>query len=183
MRLRFFRRLDNAFWAFTRGHARRDIDRVRVRRIELLVRRVIAQEQRLLDREGNELVRDILQPSVDALRRDLECFVESKGRISHRLFAQFLHVRRACLQSRRLDDLTRRYAVGEITQLPAQDIERLRVSTPEGYGRLYEGLLEERCEDGFLGKLRFGRCDRHGFAPLLKRMARCFRTGRSCAPP
>lgn len=181
--MKVFRRLDNACCAFLHGHSRRDLNRVRLRRIALLLRRAIAQEQRLLDCEGNELARDILQPSVDALRRDLECFVESKGRVPNSAFAQFLHIRRASLQSRRLHELTRRYAVGEITQLPAQDIERLRVSTPEGYGRLYEGLFEDRSKDGFLGKLCFSRCDRHGFAPLFRRFTRCFRTGRNCAPP
>lgn len=172
------RRLDDAACGFLFGHTRRDHDRARRRRCELLTRRLIARlERRMAGDEFGFL--DLAYGSLaQTLRRDVERLAQNFDRSAASRLAQQLDFDRAGLASRRRDERLYRDAVDEPDQAADDLLAVLPVAPDQNYGKLYHGLAQEGVRDLLLGKLRLCRRYGHQFLHLLKR----FRY-EACGPP
>lgn len=166
--MRLARRLDDALCAFRTGHSRRDLVRVNRRRLQLLCERAIESSQKEIDADWTGLVGTVAQPALDAFRDDLQRFLQCPDSIVQRRLAQRLDLRRARLHGCRLDELARRKAGSNIVDAAFHYVDALSIPPATTYGKLYEGLLEERPFDRFLGKEVFRGLDRHRILRWLK---------------
>lgn len=165
------RRLDDAFCAFRTGHSRRDLDRTNWRRLQLLCERAIASDQKQIDTDETGLVGSVSVQILDAFRNDLQRFLESRDRSIHGVLAKRLYLRRSSLHCRRLDELARRKAGGNIVDAALYYVQALSVPPAKTYGKLYKGLLKERPFDHLFRKQFFHGLDGHR---VLRSLNRCW---------
>lgn len=152
------RRLDDAFCAFRTGHSRRDLDRVRVRRLTLLGRRWVERQERIA--AENEFFQEYFRGSAQSSRDLFEKYAQSRGRVGSAALLQSLEVERLCLRSRRIGLWAQVGSLDGPDEYTLQQLKAAPVFSDEFYGKLYEGLREEFVLDPLQNKLRCGI--RHG---------------------
>lgn len=172
--MKLLRRVDNAVCAFLTGHSRRDWNRVRLRRLKILVRREIAR----LNKEAKELDGFSFRASFcRSLAQSLAGRLEGIGnRVdgeAYRVLLDHLHIERVNLQASRkfkwdywhsLDDFNK--ACIQCPVLPIVD------ASSEQYGKLFEGLGDRLIFDPFHHKRSFSIRHWHRFTvPLLRQEA------------
>ncbi|WP_146119542.1 hypothetical protein [Phyllobacterium phragmitis] len=179
------RRFDDAACAFCHGHSRRDLDRVRRRRLLLLGQRLVASRERRA--EWAESFDDVLffQSSADAAFDLLEHFHQSGGRLGDAALLEEIEIDRARLCARRVwahlcsRDGTHENVLEKWNAAPILSNKR--------YGKLFEGLGEKGVLRPFVHKLRIRVPYWHRvFSPLFRRFHLAFErlsNRASCGPP
>ncbi|MCH4540180.1 hypothetical protein [Ochrobactrum sp. A-1] len=181
-----FRRLDNAACAFLAGHSRRDLDRVRLRRLKILVRREIAR----LEREAREhdyfsFRATSCRSLAQSLASRLEGVVDRIDGDAYRILLDHLHIERVNLHARR------KFQWDDWHSL--DDFDKARIHCPvmpvvdpagKQYGKLFKGLGDRRIFDPFHDKGGFRVWHWHSvLAPLFRRLVRPWQRAKVSGPP
>jgi hypothetical protein len=181
-----FRLLDNAACAFLTGHSRRDINRVRLCRLNILVRREIAR----LEREAREhdyfsFRATSCRSLAQSLTSRLEGVVDRVDDESYRVLLDHLHIERINLHARRkfqwdywhsLDDFNK--ARIHCPVMPVVD------PASKQYGKLFKGLGDRRIFDPFHDKGGFRVWHWHSvLAPLFRWLVRPLQRVKVSGPP
>jgi len=144
-------RLSDAFSAFCYGHSRRDFDRARLRRLEILVRREISR----LHREESEheyfsFRATFCRVLAQSLASHLEGVVNRIDGDAYRVLLDHLHIERVNLHARRKFQWDYWHSL--------DDFNKARIHCPvmpvidpasKQYGKLFEGLGDRRIFDPF----------------------------------
>ncbi|MBB5703576.1 hypothetical protein FHS76_003483 [Ochrobactrum daejeonense] len=184
--LKPLRRLDDAACAFLTGHSRRDLDRVRLRRLKILVRREIARlEREAREHEYYSFRATFCRSLAQSLASRLEGVVNRVDGESYRILLDHLHIERINLHARRkfqwddwhsLDDFDK--ARIHCPVMPVID------PTGKQYGKLFEGLGDCRIFDPFHDKGGFRIRHWHRvLAPFFRWRARPLQRVKVSGPP
>lgn len=182
----FYRRLDDAFCALIHGHTRRDWNRVRLRRLRLLVQREISRLERealRYDYQSFCATNNLL--SAQALACRLESIVNRVDCEAYGILSNQLQIDRFNLHARRKFQWDDWHAL--------DDLDKARIQRPvmpvvhpdsKQYGKFFKGLGERLTFDPLHDKRRFYIWYWHWlFAPIFRLFARLFRSARVISPP
>lgn len=168
------RRLSDAICAFRTGHSRRDLDRVRMRRFRLLGDRLaMRDERRSVDAGAWPHLGERYSDLAHTVRDLTDRVVVGRERIREAALLKHFELDRACLLSRRRNELLDWKPVERAANVDGSHVEAAPVPSPKLYGKLYEGLLEKRLLDLFLERacLCCGNCHRFLRSFLGERLA------------
>ncbi len=181
-----FRRLDNAACAFLTGHSRRDLDRVRLRRLKILVRREIARlEREAREHEHFSFRATSCRSLAQSLASRLEGIVDRVDGDAYRVLLDHLHIERINLHARR------KFQWDDWHSL--DDFDKARIHCPvmpvvdpasKQYGKLFKGLGDRRIFDPFHDKGGFRVWHWHSVpAPLFRWLVRPLQRAKVSGPP
>ena len=177
-----FRRLDDATCAFLTGHSRRDLDRVRRRRLYLLGRRLVASQQKDAEWAQKWDEKLYLQSSADASSDLLEQFEQSSGRRGGAALLYEIEIYRAWLGPRRIWTQVR--ALDGSLEYVLQPLHTRSIVPNKLYGKLFDGLREEGVGYTFMNKLRLSVSRWHSvLTPFLRLRSLFSRHERLSGPP
>ena len=182
----FLRRVDDAICVMRYGHARRDWDRVRIRRLRLLVQK----EMRKLDREAARhddlsFYATSCRLSAQALARRLERIVNRVDCDAYRVLLDHLLIERSNLHARRIFQWDDWHALDDFnkTHIESPVVPMVDPASKQ-YGKLLKGLGQRFAFDPLHDKRRFHiRYWHRLLAPLLQLSARRFRSTKVVSPP
>lgn len=176
------RRLDNAACAFLTGHSRRDLDRVRRRRLYLMGRRLVASRQKDAEWAQKWDEKLYLQSSADASSDLLEQFEQSSGRCGGAALLDEIEIYRAALSPRRIWTQVRTLD-GSLENV-LQPLHARSIVPHKLYGKLFDGLREEGVGCTFMNKLGLSVSRWHRvLTPLLRLRSLFSRRERLSGPP
>lgn len=184
--MKIFRHLDNAFCALIHGHSRRDFDRVRIRRLRLLVQRQIQHlEREASNYDDLSFYVTSCRLSAQALTRRLESIVNRVDCEAYRVLLDQIQIDRFNLHARRKFQWDDWHAL--------DDFDKTRIQRPvmtvihpdsKHYGKLFEGLGERLTFDALHNERRFYIRYWHRLLALLFQLcARPSRSARGVNPP
>lgn len=182
----FLRRVDDAICLMRYGHARRDWDRVRIRRIRMLVQREIRKLEREAARHDDlSFYETSCRLSAQALARRLERVVNRVDCDAYRVLLDQLLIERSNLYARRIFQWDDWHALDDLNKarikcpvMPVVD------PTSKQYGKLLKGLGQGLAFDPLHDKRRLHiRYWHRHLAPLLQLSARPFRSTKVISPP
>lgn len=164
MKRPLLRCLDDAICAFVTGHSRRDLDRVRMRRFQLLAGRIVLRHYAAAEATDWGFLATRLRASAQTVAELMDRVVVRRERIAEAALLQEFQIDRSSLYSRRRHDAFDRQILELSPDAQCRALETLPVASPKLYGKLYEGLLEQVGPDLFLECSRF--CARNGHRVL-----------------
>lgn len=183
---KFRMRLADAFYGFRYGHTRRDIDRIRLARLRLLVRREIVRLER-------EAVRDdyfsfhatSCRLAAQTLARRLEGIVNGVDCEAYRVLLDHLLIERGNLNARRIFQWDYWHSLDDFNksriQCPVMPVVN---PTSKQYGKLLKGLGESFTPDALHDERRFHIRYWHRWgSPFLRLFVRPFRSAKVISPP
>ena len=184
--MRFLRRIDDAFCAFVIGHTRRDINRIRLARLRVLVRREISRlERESATEEYFSFYATSCRLTAQSLMDRLEGVIDSVDCEAYGVLLDHLLIQRSNLHARRkfqweywdaLDDFNKARVKCPI--LPVVD------PASKYYGKLYEGLSQSFTLDTLHNERRFHIRYRHRLLPrIYQTFFRLFRSAKVVSPP
>lgn len=184
--MRILRRVDDALCAFVFGHTRRDVNRIRLVRLRLLVRREIARlERESTTNEYFSFYATSCRLTAQSLMDRLEGVIDSVDCEAYSVLLDHLLIQRSNLHARRkfqwqywdaLDDFNKARIKCPI--LPVVD------PASEYYGKLYEGLRQSRALDALHNERSFRVRYWHPLLPRISQTcSRLFRSARVVSPP
>jgi hypothetical protein len=170
------RRLDDAVCALATGHSRRDLDRVRKRRLQILGGRMIVR--RFERAERHDLFRDFLLADAESAMHLVRDIANGGHRLHGAALLQQLEVDRSLLRSARMRGWAQVDAVQRADEDAIEFLKTAPVFSDECYGKLHEGLLHR----GVANRLQHHKrvCVRywHELLHLFLRFRR-----EACGPP
>lgn len=183
---KFRMRVADAYCGFRYGHTRRDIDRIRLARLRLLVRREIVRLEREAALEDYfSFHATSCRLAAQSLARRLEGIVNGIDREAYRVLLNQLKIERGNLNARRkfqwddwhsLDDFNK--ARMQCPVMPVVD------PTSKQYGKLLKGLGESFTLYALHDEQRFHiRYWHRWISPFLRLFVRPFRSAKVISPP
>ncbi len=186
MSLRFFRRLDNAFWAFTHGHTRRVIDRIRLARLRLLVRREISRLECEAALESYfSFHATFCRLAAQSLASHLEGIIDSVDCETYRILLDHLLIERSNLNARRIFQWDYWHSLDDFNKARIQcPVMPVVNPTSKQYGKLFTGLAKGLGFDALHDEQRFHiRYWHQLISPFLRTFVRPFRSAKVISPP
>ncbi|MCO7727340.1 hypothetical protein NJB93_12125 [Brucella intermedia] len=182
----FFRRLDDAACALLTGHSRRDLDRVRLRRLKILVRREIVRlEREAREHEYFSFRATFCRSLAQSLASRLEGVVNRVDGDAYRVLLDHLHIERVNLHARRKFQWDYWHSL--------DDFNKARIHCPvmpiidpasQQYGKLFEGLGDRRIFDPFHDKGGFRIRHWHrAVTPFFRWLVRPLQRVKVSGPP
>lgn len=181
-----FRHLDDAYCALFYGHSRRDLCRVRIRRLRLLVEREIRKLEREAARHDDlSFYATSCRLSVQTLARRLERVVNRVDCDAYRVLLDQLLIERSNLHARRIFQWDDWHALDDLNKARIQcPVVTVVDPASKQYGKLLKGLGQRLAFDPLHDKRRFHiRYWHRHLAPLLQLSARPFRSTKVVSPP
>jgi len=148
------RRFADALCAFRTGHSVRDLDRVRTRRLLLLGRRLLQSRRKVA--EEAFLLPELFWASHRRAANLVRKLGKRGGRIARPALLQELEVERSSLRSSRMRAWAEVRSLDGSREDAVEELKAAPVFSDEGYGKLLDGLGEERVLDSLQHKLRRG---------------------------
>lgn len=181
--MKLLRRLDDALCAFVTGHSRRDMDRVRMRRLALLGGRLSARLRReaSVHRESlflGDILAEHKSASADAADSLVRAILDHRDRSVAAILLAKLEVDRASLYTLHIGRGTQIRARGRLSEDTLKRLDAAFVRSNERYGKLLEGLGKHRVLDALQHKLRLRIGNWHGFLHRCRLGWDILRTGR-----
>lgn len=183
---RFLRRFDDAFCAMIHGHSRRDIDRIRLARLQLLVRREIARLERESARDDYfSFYSTSCRLAAESLASHLEGVIDSVDCDPYRILLDHLLIERGNLNARRIFQWDYWHSLDDFNKTRIKcPIMPVVDPTSKQYGKLFAGLCEGLTFDALHNKRRFDiRYWHRLIAPFIRLFVRPFRSAKVISPP
>lgn len=171
------RRLDDALCAFATGHSRRDIERVRRKRLALRAMRTARAMRAYVAATSGP---DYLQDWLDELNAKTLASASAFDDVAHRLLVGLeceseaallneLYIHSAARYARARRDLLDIDAAKGGLDVVAGEREALGVAPRESKGKLHKGLTKQACLDFLYRQFGLGCGDGHPGSPDLAR--------------
>lgn len=183
---RFLRRFDDAFCAMIHGHSRRDIDRIRLARLRLLVRREIARLERESARDDYFSFHSTsCRLTAESLASHLEGIVDSVDCETYRILLDHLLIERSNLNAHRIFQWDYWHSLDDFNKARIQcPVMPVVDPTSKQYGKLLKGLGESFTLDALHDEQRFHIRYWHQWgSPFLRLFVRPFRSAKVISPP